>query len=162
MEASKKTRVHAYFVLSLLTGVRTEEARALTWDRLNLEPVGDVPPHVEVWRSVRKGGDTKTRKSRRTLALPTEVAMVLEGHRAAQEQDRGRAGERNVRLRGSHGADLPVGRAQQHSDHRDGVPARAASGHHGRSRHHRQGVRASAPGDVTCHGSVDPQDTGKA
>jgi hypothetical protein len=55
-------------VLSLLTGVRTEEARALTWDRLHLEPVGDVPPHVEVWRSVRKGGDTKTRKGRRTLA----------------------------------------------------------------------------------------------
>jgi hypothetical protein len=48
MEASKKTRVHAYFVLSLLTGVRTEEARALTWDRLHLEPFGDVPPHVEV------------------------------------------------------------------------------------------------------------------
>jgi integrase len=94
MEASKKTRVHAYFVLSLLTGVRTEEARALTWDRLHLEPVGDVPPHVEVWRSVRKGGDTKTRKSRRTLALPAEVATVLEGHRTAQEQDRARAGER--------------------------------------------------------------------
>ncbi len=70
LEASKKTRLHAYFVLSLLTGVRTEEARALTWDRVHLEGDGEQPPHVEVWRSVRKGGDTKTRKSRRTLALP--------------------------------------------------------------------------------------------
>ena len=76
IEASKKTRLHAYFVLSLLTGVRTEEARALTWDRVHLESEGDLPPHFEVWRSVRKGGDTKTRKSRRTLALPDEVVLV--------------------------------------------------------------------------------------
>lgn len=37
MEASKRTRIHAYLVLSLLTGVRTEEARALTWDRVHLQ-----------------------------------------------------------------------------------------------------------------------------
>jgi integrase len=49
VEASKKTRLHAYFVLSLLTGVRTEEASALTWDRVHLESEGDLPPHVEVW-----------------------------------------------------------------------------------------------------------------
>ena len=32
-----------------------------------------VPPSIEVWRSVRDGGDTKTRKSRRTLALPAPL-----------------------------------------------------------------------------------------
>ncbi len=91
MEASKKTRIHAYFVLSLLTGVRTEEARALTWDRVHLEKKGDLPPHVEVWRSVRKGGDTKTRKSRRTLALPDEVVRVLKAHQDRQQVIRVRA-----------------------------------------------------------------------
>jgi integrase len=49
--------MHTYIVLSLLTGIRTEEARALRWAHLNLD--GDpaarpaVPPHVAVWRSVR-------------------------------------------------------------------------------------------------------------
>ena len=95
MEASKKTRLHAYFVLSLLTGVRTEEARALTWDRVHLTAMGDLPPHVEVWRSVRKGGDTKTNKSRRTLALPDEVVHVLAGHRERQRLIRDRALRRN-------------------------------------------------------------------
>lgn len=36
------------------------------------------------WRSVRKGGDTKTRKSRRTLALPDEVVRVLVAHQERQ------------------------------------------------------------------------------
>jgi integrase len=91
MEASKRTRLHAYFVLSLLTGVRTEEARALTWDRVHLDREGDLPPHVEVWRSVRKGGDTKTKTSRRTLAIPEEVVRVLIAHREKQQVIRSRA-----------------------------------------------------------------------
>jgi integrase len=95
IEASKKTRLHAYFVLSLLTGVRTEEARALTWDRVHLEAEGELPPHVEVWRSVRRGGDTKTRKSRRTLALPEEVVQVLITHRERQQVIRDRALAKN-------------------------------------------------------------------
>jgi hypothetical protein len=40
-------------VLALLIGARTEELRALTWDRLALD--GD-PPTVEVWRSVVMAG----------------------------------------------------------------------------------------------------------
>ena len=46
--------MHAYIVLSLLTGIRTEEARALRWVHVELD--GDpaarppVPPHVAVWR----------------------------------------------------------------------------------------------------------------
>jgi hypothetical protein len=60
--------MHAYIVLSLLAGVRTEEARALRWQHVNLD--GDpaasppVPPHVAVWRSVRAHGETKTERSR--------------------------------------------------------------------------------------------------
>ena len=45
--------MNAYIVLALLIGARTEELRALTWDRLDLE--GD-PPTIQVWRSVRRDG----------------------------------------------------------------------------------------------------------
>src|SRR5712692_7387098 len=52
--------MYAYIVLSLLAGVRTEEARALRWDHVDLDgdPRTDrpVPPHVAVWRSVRVHG----------------------------------------------------------------------------------------------------------
>ncbi|MFI5953775.1 tyrosine-type recombinase/integrase [Cryptosporangium sp. NPDC051539] len=94
LKSSTKARIHAYLVVSLLTGVRTEEARALTWDRVHLDPDGDTPPHIEVWRSVRKGGETKTKKSRRTLALPPEAVRVLKEHRDEQDIERERAGNR--------------------------------------------------------------------
>lgn len=93
LEASKRTSIHAYLVLSLLTGIRTEEARALTWKRVHLQPGDGLPPYVEVWRSVRKGGDTKTRRSRRTLALPAPVVAVLAAHRAKQDKLREKAGK---------------------------------------------------------------------
>jgi integrase len=53
--------------MSLLTGARTEELRALDWVHVNLDA---RTAYVEVWRSVREGGDTKTKKSKRTLAVP--------------------------------------------------------------------------------------------
>lgn len=66
------TSMDACIVLALLTGARTEELRALTWDHVFLKGKPDAdppqPPHIAVWRSVRKTRDTKTRKSRRTLA----------------------------------------------------------------------------------------------
>lgn len=72
-------RMHDYIVLSLLTGARTEELRALRWEHVHLD---HPTPHVEVWRSVRSDGDTKTRRSRRTLALPHRCVEALR----AQEQ----------------------------------------------------------------------------
>jgi integrase len=32
LAAAEDSRLHAYIVLCLITGVRSEEARALTWD----------------------------------------------------------------------------------------------------------------------------------
>lgn len=93
LSTAQGRRLHAYVVLSLLTGVRTEEARELTWSHVHLDPPEGIPPHVAVWRSVRKGGDTKTRKSRRTLALPAPVVTVLKAHRKAQELEREAAGK---------------------------------------------------------------------
>ena len=90
--AAESSRLNAYIVLSLLTGVRTEEARALTWDRVHLNDMEGLPPHVEVWRSVRAGGDTKTKRSKRTLALPPQAVTVLKGHKRQQREERLAAG----------------------------------------------------------------------
>jgi integrase len=92
LAAAEGTRMRGYVVLSLLTGARTEELRALTWDHVDLtgKPDDDpaVPPHVAVWHSVRAGADTKTRKSRRTLALPRRCVEALKAQRRQQDQDR--------------------------------------------------------------------------
>lgn len=87
LEAAKGTRLHAYIVLSLMTAIRTEEARALRWDDVDLDA-----GTVAVWRSVRAGGDTKTPKSRRTLKLPQAAVQALREHKGRQAEDRLRAG----------------------------------------------------------------------
>jgi integrase len=82
---TRKDQLHPYIVMSLLTGARTEEMRALRWEHVHVEA---EPPHVEVWRSVRRTGDTKTRKSRRTIALPGLAAERLKEHRVRQAKAR--------------------------------------------------------------------------
>jgi integrase len=88
LNAAEDSRLGAYVVLCLLTGVRTEEARALRWDHVDLGAAS-----IAVWRSVRLGGDTKTAKSRRTLGLPRTVVEGLREHRMRQDEDRLAAGE---------------------------------------------------------------------
>jgi integrase len=95
MDAAKGTRLEAYITLSLLTGLRTEEARALCWDHVvawvgdQWQPVTDVGFDHEqlavfVWRSDRTGGDTKTPKSRRTLALAHKCSVALREQKIRQ------------------------------------------------------------------------------
>ena len=97
LHAAEGSTMGTYVVLSLLTGARTEELRALTWTHVDLD--GDThaappgPPHIMVWRSVRAGGDTKTRKSRRTLALPLRCVSELRAHRTRQAAARRLAGD---------------------------------------------------------------------
>ena len=91
LAAAENTPLHAYIVVSLLTGARTEELRPLTWSHVDLEA---NPPFIMVWRSVRAGGKTKTRKSRRTLALPQRCVDVLRDHREQQRLIREQAGGR--------------------------------------------------------------------
>jgi integrase len=105
LEQAKKSRMHAYMVVSLLTGIRTEEARALQWTHVvawlaeekEWQPVTEAGfDHdrfaIYVWRSVRATGDTKTPKSRRTLELPTQAATALKNHRTDQLKERLAAG----------------------------------------------------------------------
>ena len=82
-------RTHAYIMLSLCTGVRTEEARALRWEHVDFGDAGSVPRRpasVAVWRSVRAKGDTKTRTSRRTLALPQLAVTALRALHDSQSE----------------------------------------------------------------------------
>jgi len=103
MDAAKGTRLEAYIILSLLAGLRTEEARALRWDHVVGWTGGQWQPVTEagfdhgqlavfVWRSDRAGGDTKTPKSRRTLALARRCATALREQKIRQVADRLAAG----------------------------------------------------------------------
>lgn len=98
LAAAENTPMRAYVVLSLLTGARTEELRALDWSHVDLvgKPKAEppVPPHMMVWRSVREHGDTKTRKSRRSLALPQRCVEALKAHQGKQAYHRRLAGQR--------------------------------------------------------------------
>ena len=105
MEHAQSDPLHAYVVLSFMTGVRTEEARALLWshvvawvpDAEEWRPVAEVGFRHEkfavyVWRSVREDGDTKTEDSRRTLEIPDDVAGALKEHHTGQAKQRLEAG----------------------------------------------------------------------
>ena len=88
LEAAEDSRLHAFIVLCLLTGVRSEEARALTWEHVDLDA-----GTISVWRSVRAHGDTKTVRSRRTLKLPEIAVEALRAQMRRQAEERTRAGE---------------------------------------------------------------------
>ncbi|QJY49062.1 site-specific integrase [Pseudonocardia broussonetiae] len=84
LDAARGHALHAYVVLSLLLGARTEELRAMHWHEVDLLGQPDakppVPPSIAVYRSVRAGGDTKTTTSRRRLALPQRCVDALHHH----------------------------------------------------------------------------------
>ena len=118
LKAAEKDRLQAYVVLSLVSGIRTEEARALTWDHVHL----DTPtPSVDVWRSVRAGGDVKTRTSRRSLALPDRAVTALEAHREAQDEGEGRLHGPVARARA--GLHHPARRAARRAQRAPQLPA---------------------------------------
>jgi integrase len=95
--------MHAYIVVSLTVGLRTEEVRALRWDHV-VARVGDqwLPVTVTgfdhaqlavfVWRSARVHDETKTERSRRSLELPRIAVNGLSDWRLAQADDRLAAG----------------------------------------------------------------------
>ncbi|WP_157974681.1 site-specific integrase [Glycomyces dulcitolivorans] len=102
---------YPYVVVSNTSGIRTEEVRPLEWERTHANPVAGemctcdrvhketLPPHIEVWRSVRKGGDTKTLKSRRTFAITKIAAKALIVWKAAQAAWRKQHGYKHVGIR---------------------------------------------------------------
>jgi integrase len=93
LDAARALRLYAYVTLSILIGARPEELRALRWEHVDLdgspESVPPVPPSISVLRSVRKHGDTKTRKSRRRLAMPLRCVESLRSHAALMAKELG-------------------------------------------------------------------------
>jgi integrase len=94
LETAVGDRLYAYIVVSLLSGIRTEETRALRWDQVHLDEGPEAVPHVDVWRSVRASGDTKTPKSRRSLQLPAVAVEALKVQQEQQEKDCRIAGQK--------------------------------------------------------------------
>ena len=127
LDAVDGTPMHAYVVVSLLTGARTEELRALLWEDVDLlgrpDAAPPVPPSMAVWRSVRATGDTKTRRSRRTLALPARCVDVLSEHRRHAGPDaRGRGHEVDrPRARLHHSLGTPLDSADVRRDFRAAI-----------------------------------------
>jgi len=87
LRAAAGSRLYAYVVLSVTTGLRTEELRALRWKEVDLDA-----GTVAVYRAVRATADTKTPKSRRVLSLLRLAVQALSEHRARQAEERLLAG----------------------------------------------------------------------
>lgn len=87
MATARTHHLWAYVALSLLGGVRTEEARALHWSEVDFEH-----NTVSVIRAARVGGDTKTATSRRRLGQAEIVMQALKDQQLMQARDRVAAG----------------------------------------------------------------------
>jgi len=107
LTAAEASRWHGYIVVSLLSGIRTEEVRDLPWEHVvawvqddaKWMPVAQAGFDHEllalhVWRADRAGGDVKTPKSRRSLRLPDLCVEALRRHWEVQQKDRKVAGDR--------------------------------------------------------------------
>jgi integrase len=84
--------MHAYITVSLMSGVRPEEARAISWEQ-DVDLNGE-PPSVAVLRADRAGGEVKTPKSRRALQLPQLAVAALREWQEDQQAEQCAAGVR--------------------------------------------------------------------
>ena len=87
LDAAKGERLWPYVAVSMLGGIRTEEARALRWSEVDLEA-----GTVAVYRSVRRTGETKTEKSRRVFQIPEIAVEALRDLVLKQAAARAKAG----------------------------------------------------------------------
>ena len=87
LDAAKGERLRPYVEASMLSGIRTEEARALRWSEVDLE-LGTVA----VYRSVRRTGEIRIEKSRRVFQIPDIAAAALREPDLKQAAARAKAG----------------------------------------------------------------------
>ena len=87
LDTAKGERLWPYVAVSMLGGIRTEEARALRWSEVDLEA-----GTVAVYRSVRRTGETKTEKSRRVFQIPEIAVEALRDLVLKQAAYRAKAG----------------------------------------------------------------------
>lgn len=95
LSQARGDRLGAFVMVALALGLRPAEARALSWDDVDLD---GPDPCVRVQRAFRRapGGESigppKTDRSRRTIALPLQCVTALRTRRTAQLEERLRAG----------------------------------------------------------------------
>jgi integrase len=77
LEAAESSRSHAFIVLCLLTGVRSEEARALTWEHVDLEA---GTSRSRTWRKM--GSSSPTRNWNSSSPTSTLLATLTSPNRA--------------------------------------------------------------------------------
>ena len=87
LDAARGERLWPYVAVSMLGGIRTEEARALRWSEVDLEA-----GTVAVYRPVRRVGETKTEKSRRAFQIPEIAVAALRDLVLKQVAGRAKAG----------------------------------------------------------------------
>jgi integrase len=127
-DTAKGERLWPYVAVSMLGGIRTEEARALRWSEVDLEA-----GTVAVYRSVRRTGETKTEKSRRVFQIPeiaVEALRDLVLKQAAYRAKPGRHGRRTTWC-SARGSVVPCTRPMSGWSSR-GSPRRRASAGTGR------------------------------
>jgi len=96
LDATANDRLHIVYTLALASGMRQGELLGLRWADVDLE-VGAVRVRAQL-KQLRRGDGawvlkaTKTRRSRRQIALPAETVEALRAHRAAQAAERLRQG----------------------------------------------------------------------
>ena len=95
LAAVKGDRLEALYSVALAVGLRRGEALGLHWDDVDLE-AGTLRVRVTVQRVDGKLRlvETKTDRSRRTIALPQTAAAALRVHRTRQLRERLAAGSR--------------------------------------------------------------------
>jgi integrase len=88
-EAAKpKHRLGAYVILAIVSGLRTEELRTLTWTAVDLDSAT-----VYVLRADRHKGETKTALSRRGLGIADTAVEALRTLKKAQAAEKLKAGK---------------------------------------------------------------------
>src|SRR6185437_3007872 len=94
LEAIRGDRLEALYTVALAIGLRPGEALGLRWQDVDLES-GTLRVQVSLQRIDGKlvVDELKTRRSRRSLALPQFAIAALEVHQMRQNKERQVAGE---------------------------------------------------------------------
>jgi integrase len=89
LDAAKGGRFEALYTLALFSGLRRGEILGLRWSDVDLEARAfRVDQAIQRVGGKLQAAETKTKRSRRMLALPASVVAALRTHRARQAQER--------------------------------------------------------------------------
>jgi integrase len=93
LEAFRGDRLEALYTVALAVGLRQGEALGLRWQDVDLES-GTLTVRVALERADGRFrlAEPKTKRSRRTIALPDVAIRALKAHRTRQSQERLLAG----------------------------------------------------------------------